>query len=74
MGSWSPYPNRHAFRSRLDSLLAGVASAERILVGSEEDRKLLEKARIPNPTTVLDLEKEHGADLSTVYGDVAITI
>jgi hypothetical protein len=74
LGPWSPYPNQHAFRSRLETHLAGVASAEHILVGSEADRKLMELAGIPNPTTVLDLEKEHGADLSRVYGDAAITI
>ena len=74
MGVWSPYPNRYAFRSRLEMLLAGVANAERILVGSEGDRELLELAHISNPITVLDLDNDHGADLAAIYTDAAITI
>ena len=53
LGGWSPYPNRHAFRNRLEMLLGGIDHAEMVLVGSQEDRELLDLAGVSVPIQVL---------------------
>jgi hypothetical protein len=72
LGGWSPYPNRHAFRNRLEMLLGGIDHAEMVLVGSQEDRELLDLARVSVPIQVLNLERDHGSGLVDLYASLEV--
>jgi len=71
LGGRSPFPNAHAFTTRLDVVIAGLGSASLVLVEDPAEAELLTTAGIHERALRSgDLQAAHGTALARTYADL----